>query len=85
MKNYKVTFTKYETYYVQAENLDEAEKYGFDMLDNDKLAFLLDPVDAVEVTEIEGMQCPKCKNLYKTEISICPKCNIELTNDITEF
>lgn len=52
MAKYKVTFAKYETYYVSAENPDEAEKKGFDMLDNDKTAFLLDPVDLISVKEI---------------------------------
>ena len=49
MKKYKVTFTKYETYYVEANDPYEAEDMAFDLLDNDKLAFLLDPVDEIRV------------------------------------
>lgn len=51
MKKYKITFVKYETYYVEANNPDEAEDKGFDLLDNDTLAFMFDPVDEVRVEE----------------------------------
>ena len=50
---YKVTFSKCQTYYVFANTPDEATDKGFDMLDNDKMAFVLDPVDEVTVEKVD--------------------------------
>ena len=74
-RTYKVIFTKYETYYVLAENLDEAENKGFDILDNDKTAFMFDPVDKVEVKELDNIIiCPECDNMFFRSEKSCPEC-----------
>lgn len=52
MKKYRVCLIKYETYYVDAENEDDALDKAYTMDDNNWLAWS-DPVDEVEVEEVE--------------------------------
>lgn len=54
-KKFKVIFTKVHVYEVEAETMDEAEDIAFD-LDADKtedLSWIMDPVDKIEIEEIE--------------------------------
>lgn len=51
---YAVVFKKVHTYYVDAENVDEAENIAFDM-DADKendIAWVTDPVDEIYVERL---------------------------------
>lgn len=52
MKKYKVSFTKIESYEVEADNVAEAEDIAIDYLMNDKMAFTDDKIDEIEVEEV---------------------------------
>ena len=51
MKNYRVCFIKYETYYVEAEDEDDAIEMACELCDDDVYAWT-NPVDEFEVSEI---------------------------------
>ena len=52
MPKYTVTFTKQETYEVEAENFCEAEDFALEMLADDEYAFIDGPVHEIEIEEI---------------------------------
>ena len=52
MKKYRVCLTKYETYYVDAENEDMAIDAAC-LLDEESANAWLDPIDEIEVEEIK--------------------------------
>lgn len=52
MKKYRVCFTKYETYYVDAENEDMAIDTAC-LLAEESVDSWLDPIDEIEVEEIK--------------------------------
>lgn len=51
MKQYKVTLTKQEVYYVHAENVKEAEELALDEYLNDIYALSDFTIDKIEVSE----------------------------------
>ena len=52
MPKYIVTFTKIESYTVEAENMNQAEDAAIEMLNADKMAFTHDEIDSIEVTSL---------------------------------
>lgn len=54
MKKYKAVFTKYETYEIEANSLDEAEGLAWGLLEDDADAFILNPVDKVTIEEVSN-------------------------------
>lgn len=64
MPKYGVTFTKYEYYEVEAENMDEAEDKAFEMLDADTWAFEW-PVDKVDIKPIRSESMSKLLKVFE--------------------
>ena len=54
-KKFKVIFTKVHVYEVEAETMDEAEDIAFELdADTDEdIAWILEPVDRIEIEEIK--------------------------------
>lgn len=52
MAKYKVSFTKIESYEVEADSATEAEDIAIDYLMNDKMAFTDDKIDEIDVEEV---------------------------------
>ena len=53
MPKYKVKLTKHEVYSdIEANSPDEAEDIAFDYYMNDKMAFLDDKIDEIEVEKV---------------------------------
>lgn len=46
---YQVSFIKKQVYIVEANSMDEAEEAAIDMLENDKMAFMADEIEEIEV------------------------------------
>ena len=60
MPKYTVTFTKQETYEVEAENPYEAEDMALEMLNDDEYAFIDGPVVEIEIEEVKkDVDCQK--------------------------
>ena len=53
MPKYTVTFTKQETYEVEANNAYDAEDFALEMLADDEYAFIDGPVHEIEIEEIK--------------------------------
>ena len=52
MAKYKVSFTKIESYEVEADSMAEAEDIALDYLMNDKMAFTDDKIDEIEIEKV---------------------------------
>ena len=53
MPKYRVKFTKHEIYNdIEANSFEEAEEIAIDYLMNDKMAFLDDRIDEIEVEKV---------------------------------
>ena len=46
---YQVSFIKKQVYIVEANSMDEAEEAAIDMLNADKMAFMADEIEEIEV------------------------------------
>lgn len=83
MPKYKVSFMKIESYMVEADNPYDAEDMALEMLQDDELAFLHEPIDEIEVEEVNIDTTKKWQPaLY--EIPVCPKCDSRLKQEWKE-
>lgn len=53
MKKYRVCLIKYETYYVEAENMDQAEDVALLLVDDDPDAWQNDIINEIKVEEVK--------------------------------
>ena len=53
MPNYKVSFTKIQSYEVEAENAMDAEDIALEILNDDEWAFLHEYIDEIKIEEIK--------------------------------
>ena len=53
MPNYKVSFTKIQSYEIEAENAMDAEDIALEILNDDEWAFLHEHIDKIEIEEVK--------------------------------